>query len=140
MSVEQNKTSALRAIDEVWSKGNLDVVDELFDADYVYHEPYAGEIRGREGLKQVVTMYRTAYPDLQFTSEDLIAEGDMVVQRWSCAGTHQGELMGIPATGKRTATIGINIVRYEGGKAVEEWSNWDALGLMQQLGVIPPMG
>ena len=140
MSAKENKALALRALDEVWSKGDLDVVDELVDDSYVYHEPYAGEIRGREGLKQVVTMYRTAYPDLQFKSKDLIAEGDKVANRWKAAGTHQGELMGIPATGKRTSVTGVNIIRYEGGKAVEEWSSWDALGLMQQLGVVPPMG
>jgi steroid delta-isomerase-like uncharacterized protein len=137
---EQNKALALRGIQEVWSKGNLDVVDEIYDASYVYHEPYAGEILGIDGLKQVVMMYRTGYPDLVFTTEDLIAEGDKVVQRWSCVGTHQGELMGIPATGKRTTTSGISIVRYENGKAVEEWVSWDALGWLQQLGVVPPMG
>ena len=137
---EENKALALRSIQEVWSKGNLDVVDNIYDANYVYHEPYAGEIRGRDGLRQVVTMYRTGYPDLEFTSEDLVAEGDKVVQRWSCVGTHQGELMGIPATGKRTTTSGITIVRYENGKAVEEWVSWDALGWLQQLGVVPPLG
>ena len=140
MPVKENKALALRSIQEIWSEGNLDVVEEMFDPDYVYHEPYAGEIRGHEGLKQVVTMYRTGYPDLVFTSEDIIAEGDKVVQRWSCVGTHQGELMGIPATGKRTTTMGINIVRFAGGKAVEEWTSWDALGWLQQLGVVPSMG
>ena len=140
MSMEENKAVTLRILDEVWSKGNLDVIDEVVDVNYVYHEPYAGEIRGHEGLRQLVTMYRTGYPDLQFTSEDLIAEGDKIVQRWSCVGTHQGELMGLPATGKRTTTKGINIIRYEGGKVVEEWSNWDALGWLQQLGVVPPLG
>ena len=137
---EQNKALARRSLDEAWSQGNLDVIDEIFDADYVYHEPYVGEVQGSEGLKQVITMYRTGYPDLVFTSQDLIAEGDKVVHRWSCVGTHQGELMGIPATGKRTTTAGINIIRYEGGKAVEEWTSWDALGWLQQLGVVPSLG
>jgi steroid delta-isomerase-like uncharacterized protein len=140
MSIEENKSFALRMIDEAWSKGNLDVVDELVDADFVFHDPTAGEIHGCEGLKQLIMMYRTGYPDLQFTSEDLIAEGDRVVQRWSCGGTHKAELMGIPATGKQTTTAGINIIRYKDGKAVEEWSYWDTLGWLQQLGVVPQMG
>ncbi len=140
MSTEANKAMALRASEEVWSKGNLDVVEELFDVNYVHHEPFAGETRGREGLKHLVTMWRTAYPDLKFTTEDLIAEGDKVVQRWSCVGTHQGELMGIPATGKRVTTTGISIIRFERGKAVEERVSWDALGGLQQLGVVPPLG
>jgi steroid delta-isomerase-like uncharacterized protein len=137
---EQNKALALRGITEIWSQGKLDVIDEIYDPRFVYHEPYAGELRGLEGLRQVVTMYRTGYPDLVFTSEELIAEGDLVAQRWSCIGTHLGELMGIPATGKRTTTTGVNIMRFENGKAVEEWSNWDALGWLQQLGVVPPLG
>jgi steroid delta-isomerase-like uncharacterized protein len=137
---EQNRALALRGITEVWSQGKLEVIDEIYDPSFVYHEPYAGDIHGLEGLRQLVMMYRTGYPDLVFTSEDLIVEGDMVAQRWSCAGTHQGELMGIPATGKRTTTSGVNILRFENGKAVEEWSNWDALGWLQQLGVVPPPG
>jgi steroid delta-isomerase-like uncharacterized protein len=97
-------------------------------------------VEGPEGLKQLVMMYRTGYPDLVFTIEDLLADGDKVIVRWSCAGTHRGELMGIPATGKRTTTSGISISRFEGGKVVEEWVRWDALGWLQQLGVVPPLG
>ena len=140
MSVEANKARALRAINEVWSQGKLEVVDELYDQSYVYHEPMAGDVHGPEGLKQLVTMFRTSYPDLTFTSEEIFGEGDKVVQRWTCTGTQKGELMGIPATNKRTSTAGINIVRCLGGKVVEEWSSWDVLGLLQQLGVVPPMG
>jgi steroid delta-isomerase-like uncharacterized protein len=137
---EDNKALALRSITEIWSQGNLDVIDELYDPSYVYHSPQLGEIRGGDGLKQVVTMWRTGYPDLVFTSEELIAEGDLVAQRWSCVGTHEHELMGIPATGKRTTATGVNIVRYKNGRAIEEWTNWDALGWLQQLGVVPPLG
>jgi steroid delta-isomerase-like uncharacterized protein len=138
MSSEKNKAIARRAIDEIWSQGKLDVADEIYADDYVYHEVAAGEISGREGLKQVVAMYRSAYPDLMFTVNDAIAEGDKVVLRWKAEGTHKGELMGIPATGKRTTAEGINIIRYESGMAVEEWTHWDVMGLMRQLGVIPP--
>jgi steroid delta-isomerase-like uncharacterized protein len=140
MSTEQNMANARRMMSEVWSQGNLDLVDELVDANYVFHDPAAPGVRGPEGLKQLVTMYRTGYPDLQFTVEDLLADGDKVITRWSCGGNHQGELMGIPATGKYTTTSGISITRFEGGKAVEEWVRWDTLGWLQQLGVIPPLG
>ena len=140
MSEQENRALALRGLYELWSQGKMEVIDELYAPNYVYHEPYAGEVRGLAGIRQVVTMYRTGYPDLQFKCEDMIAEGDLVVNRWSCEGTHKGELMGIPATGKRTITTGINIIRYAGGKAVEEWTSWDALGWLQQLGVIPPLG
>jgi len=140
MSAKENMANARRMLGEVWSKGNLDLVDELVDANYVFDDPMAPGVRGPEGLKQLVTMYRTGYPDLQFTIEDQLADGDKVINRWSCGGTHQGELMGIPATGKQTTTSGISITRFEGGKAVEEWTRWDALGWLQQLGVIPPLG
>jgi len=137
---EELKAISRRLIEEVWNKGDLDVVDELIASDYVFHDPAAPEVRGPEGLKQLVSMYRTAYPDLHFTIEDQIAEGDKVANRWTATGTHQGELMGIPATGEQVTTTGISITRYEAGKAVAEWANWDTLGMLQQLGVIPPMG
>jgi steroid delta-isomerase-like uncharacterized protein len=140
MSAEENKAITRRILDEAWSQGNLGVVDEFVDANYVFRDPMAPGVQGTEGLKQLISMYRTGYPDLQFTIEDHLADGDKVITRWSCEGTHKGELMGIPATGKRTTTSGISITRFEGGKAVEEWVRWDALGWLQQLGVVPPMG
>ena len=135
---EANKAISRRGIEEVWSQGNMSVVDEIIADNYVYHEPAMGEIHGPEGLKQAVLAYRSAYPDLKFTVNDQIAEGDMVVTRWSAEGTHQAELMGIPATGLKTTSVGINISRYEAGKTVEDWSHWDVMGLMQQLGVMTP--
>lgn len=140
MSAEQNKASARRAFEEVWSKGNLSVLDELSDPNTVGHDPVSGDTRGREAGKQLVSMYRTAFPDIHFTIEDQVAEGDKVVTRWSSSGTHKGELMGIAPTGKRATVTGISIDRFSGGKQVEDWTNWDALGLMQQLGVIPALG
>lgn len=95
---------------------------------------------GREGFKQFVLMYRSAFPDMHITIEDQIAEGDKVVSRWTARGTHQGELMGIPPTGKQATVTGINIERFANGKFVEEWSNFDALGLLQQLGVVTTLG
>ena len=100
------------------------------------HEPDE-DVRGIEGLKQFVSMIRSALPDLRITLEDDIAEGNKVVSRWGAQGTHQGELMGIAPTGNHVAITGITIHRIENGKIVEEWENWDALGLMQQIGAIP---
>lgn len=140
MSVEKNKAVVLRLLDEVWSNGNFEVLDELVTADYVYHEPHVGDIPGPEGLKQTVMMYRSAYPDLIFESEMLIAEGDYVVNRWRSGGTHKGELMGVPATGKQTTSHGINIMRFENGKIAEDWTSWDSLQWLQQVGALPAMG
>ncbi len=136
---EANKATFLRVLDEAWSGGQLAVLDEVVAASFVYHESALGDIPGPEGLKQTILGYRMAYPDLQFTSEEMIAEGDLVAMRWTARGTQQGELMGIPATGLATTTVGINIARFDAaGMMVEQWSNWDVLGLMQQFGVVQP--
>ena len=82
-------------------------------------------------------MYRGAFPDLHFTLEDVIGEGDRVVVRWTATGTHKAEVMGVPATGKRVAVTGIEVSRFADGKLAETWVNWDALGLLRQLGAIP---
>ena len=139
MSAE-NKEIVRRHTQEYWNEGRLDLASELHAPDLVFHDPTSGVLHGSEAYDQFVTMFRTAFPDMQFTTEDLIAEGDKVVGRWSCVGTHQGELMGIPPTGKQIKTTGIDIFRLSGGKIVEEWVEWTTLGMLQQLGVIPPMG
>jgi steroid delta-isomerase-like uncharacterized protein len=139
MTTEENKAIVRRLIDEVISQGNLAVLDELLAPTYIYHAP-GMEVRGSDGMKQVFTMLRSAFPDWRETTEDLIAETDKVVFRVTGYGTHHGDFMGIPATGKQVAMQGIDIVRVEGGKLVEHWANFDQLGLMQQLGVIPPPG
>ncbi len=140
MSTEDNKALDRRGFEEVWNKGNLAVVDELNDANVVTHNPPGPPLRGTEAFKQFVLMYRRAFPDMQLTIEDQIAEGDKVVTRWTARGTHQGELMGIPPTGKQATVTGITVGRVVNGKFVESWSNFDALGLMQQLGVVPAPG
>jgi steroid delta-isomerase-like uncharacterized protein len=140
MSLEGNKAIVRRLFQEAWNRGNLNVVDELLTTNYVFHEPISGDIRGPGGYKQFVTVYRTGAPDIHFTIEDQVAEGDKVVTRYTTTGTHQGNFMGIAPTGKRLRVTGIAIVRFEGGKIAEDWVNWDALGLMQQLGVVPPLG
>ena len=121
------------------NQGKMALIDEVYSPDYVGHET-SGPVHGQEGLKQYIMMYRTAFPDAHYTVEDQIAEGDKVVTRWSGRGTHQGPLMGIPPTGKQGTVTGISIDRFEGGKIVETWTELDALGMMQQLGVIPAPG
>ncbi|HEX6710702.1 MAG TPA: ester cyclase [Rubrobacter sp.] len=141
MSAEENKAVVRRFLDEVFGGGNLELVDEIFAPDYVLHDPaIPGEVSGTEGIKQYVSMYRGAYPDTHFTIEDQIAEGDHVVTRWKGQGTHRGELMGIPPTERLVTVTGVEVDRVSGGKIEETWVNYDALGMMQQLGAIPTPG
>lgn len=131
-----DRKAALRRVpEEIFNQGNLDAVEELFTEDYVLHDPnFPGEVRGTEGFKAYVGAFRTGLPDIQITVEDQVAEGDKVVTRWRTSGTHDGELMGVPATGKRVETSGIIISRFEDDKIAEEWSVVDVLGLMTQIG------
>ena len=133
---EANKALTLRYWEEVANKGNLDLIEEICAPDYVCHE-VDQDIRGPEGVRQFISMLRAAFPDLHVTVEDVIAEGDKIVQRWTGRGTHQGELMGIPPTGNRVSVAGITISRFKDGKVSEEWEVYDMMGMMQQLGVIP---
>ena len=130
---EQNKARIRRVIEEAYSRGDLSVVDEVAASNLVIHAS-SQDIRGREGAKQFVTMFRTAFPDLKFTIEDQIAEGDMVVTRWTARGTHAGEFQGIPATGRAVRVAGTDIDRIVDGKTVDCWVHMDQFGLMQQLG------
>jgi len=135
---EENKAVVRRFLKEVFEGGNLELVDEIFAPVYVLHDPIApDEVRGPEGMKQYVSMYRGAYPDTHFTIEDQIAEGDEVVTRWTGQGTHEGELTGIPPTGAQVTVTGIQFDRVVDGEIQETWVNYDALGMMQQLGVVP---
>jgi len=138
---ETNKTVVRRLFEEVWNKGNLPVTDELFAPNYVHHDSSTPDVgRGPESEKKRATLYRTAFPDLRLTIEDIIAEGETVMARWSCRGTHKGDLSGIAPTGKQFTISGISIARIANGKMAEGWVNWDALGLMQQLGVVAEFG
>jgi steroid delta-isomerase-like uncharacterized protein len=134
---DQNKAVA-RAIFDAFNSGDLDSLDDVVAPHSVDHDPYNPfREEGREGLKKVIGMYRQAFPDLQITVDDQIAEGDKVVTRWTATGTHQGELMGSPGTGKTTVVSGIGIDRIDNGQVVEAWGYWDALGMMQQLELAP---
>lgn len=134
---EQNKAAVRRWFDEGFNKQNLDEFDHYFSPNLVNHELPPTMPQGREGTKVFASMFFTAYPNIQLTLEDLVAEGDKIVARWSARGTHNGDLMGIPPTGKEVLITGIAIDRFENGKAVEHWEVFDQLGMMQQLGVIP---
>ena len=138
MSAEENKALVRRVFEEGWNAGNLELFNETDAPEYVLHDPSVPEdVRGVEAVKQFASMYLRAFPDLRFTIEEQLAEGDKVVTRWTSSATHQGELMGIPATGNRTRVSGITISRISESNLVEDWNNWDTLGLMRQLGVIP---
>jgi steroid delta-isomerase-like uncharacterized protein len=137
MSSEHNKAIARRLYDQVWSQGNMTVADEIFTADVIDHASPPGSPSGLAGVKQVFGMYRGAFPDLVVTAEDLIADGDKVVARWTSRGTHRGDLMGMSPTGKQVSITGIDILRFEGDKIAEHWANFDMLGMLQQLGVAP---
>ena len=138
MSTEDNKAQARRAYD-AFNQGNLAAYYELFTPDFVLHNA-SMTIQGLEAYKQFLSMYLAAFPDARLTLEDMIAEGDKVVTRQTFRGTHTGDLMGIPATGKQVSLPGIIITRLANGKAVEQWTNYDDLGLLQQLGVVPSSG
>jgi steroid delta-isomerase-like uncharacterized protein len=134
---EENKALARRWAD-IFNEGNLDLVDEIYAPDYVGHDPAMPEdVRGVEGAREFASMYRTAFPDVQLSVEDQVAEGDMVVTRWIASGNHQGELMGIAPTGNRVRVTGTSVERVVDGKIEETWDNYDALGMMQQIGAIP---
>ncbi len=139
MSTEDNKALVRRLYEEVFNQRKLAVVDELCTTHHVFHNPPT-TLHGREEFKQLLSLYFTAFPDARFTVEDQIVQGDKVASRYTFRGTHQGELMGIPPTGKQVTVTGITINRIAGGKSEEGWLNFDALGMLQQLGVIPAMG
>jgi steroid delta-isomerase-like uncharacterized protein len=133
----ENMDASRRIIEEGFSGGNLDVIDEVSSDDFVSHDPIAGE-QDAEAAKQTMAGYREAFPDLQFTIEEIFAAGDKVVIRWTGNGTFENDLMGLPATGEKGDPVeGITIDRYEDGKLVEAWTQWDTLTFMRDIGAIP---
>jgi steroid delta-isomerase-like uncharacterized protein len=138
---EENKAIVRQQEEELFTQGNLDAADEVYAPDYVGHDPSnSEEVRGLEAAKRAASDYRQAFPDLRVTVEDLIAEGDRVAARLRFRGTHLGELDGIAPTGRRVDCTGIVISRIEEGKIAEDWANFDDLGMMRQLGLIPKPG
>ena len=136
---EELKALARREM-EIFSMGDFSIADEVISPDYVGHDPATPEpIRGPDGVKAQAAGYRAAFSDLTLTVDHQVAEGEYVVTRWTARGTHDGELFGIPPTGNVVTTTGIGIERVVDGKVVEDYTQWDALGLMQAIGAIPAM-
>ena len=131
-----NKEIVRRALEDSWQDPG--VFDELISSDYVGYDPALPEpIRGPQGAKNNFKQYSDAFEGAHITVKDQIAEGDAVATRWEGRGRHTGELMGVPPTGKEIVVEGLNLTRLRDGKIVEEWSNWDTLGMLQQVGAIP---
>ena len=142
MSAADNEVIAHRYWDEVWSTGNVAMVDEIFAPDNLYHSPGGTTSRGIEARKQTPIRWRTAFPDFRATVDDIFAEGDKVVVRWTVHGTHRGNIeipsVGtIPPTEKHVSFAGMDIYHFRGGKIVEGWRHWSSLQLVQQLGIVP---
>ena len=141
MDTDEHKALVRRFLDVVWHQGDLAAIGEFYADAFVGENPGApGGMRGPEGMRQLVATFRAAFPDVRFTVEDQVAEGDRVVTRWTARGTQQGDLPGLPATGRPARVPGITASRMVGGKIVEEWAAWDQLGLLQQLGALPGPG
>jgi steroid delta-isomerase-like uncharacterized protein len=138
MSTEDNKAFMRRVYEDIYNQRNLALLDEVCVPDFVVHNA-SMTIQGLEAYKQFVSRLFTAFPDGRYSIEDMIAEGDRVVVRHTFRGTHQGDYMGIPPTGKEVTTTSIVITRIANGKGIEAWINSDNLGRLQQLGVIPKL-
>ena len=137
MSTEENKACVRRLYEEVFNQKKLAAIDDYFAPTVIDHSLPPGAPGGIEGVRQTIGMFVSAFPDLHLTVEDLIAEGDRVVARWTLRGTHQGASLGMPPTGKQFTMPGISVVRLDGSKSVEQWVVHDQLGMLQQLGLIP---
>ena len=136
-----NKALVQRLYEEVWNKRKLEVIKEIISPSHGLQAPTTfGSSIGPEAYKRNVLSFLAGYPDLHWTIEDLIAEKDKVVASWTMSGTHKGDYMGIPATNKKVSVEGITIHNVAGGKIMDSYSNWDVLGMMQQLGAVPPLG
>jgi steroid delta-isomerase-like uncharacterized protein len=137
-TLEANKDVYRRMVEEVVNTGNLDLVDELFDPAYVDHSAPPGAPGGLEGVKAVFGMFRAGFPDVRFSVDDMVAQGDVVATLVHGEGTHNGTFMGIPPSGKHAKWRSVGFFRVKDGKIVEHWGIPDLLGLLIQIGVIPP--
>jgi predicted ester cyclase len=137
MSAEENKALFRRTYEELLNGGDLSVAEDLVAPDFMNHEAAPGRDRGPESMRGLATMLRTAFPDLHFEIEELIAEGDRVAGRLAMSGTHEGPLMGTPPTGRSVRQDHMHFVRFRDGKAIEHWGVRDDLGMMKQLGLMP---
>lgn len=134
--MHHQKEIVRRFIEEPWEKG-ADVLDELVAPDYIGYDPSMPEpLRGVQAAKDFVKTYKAAYPDSTVTADEIIGEGDHVAVRWTARGTHEGDLMGMAATGKQVTVSGMSFFHLSEHKIVEGWSNWDTFGMLVQLGVV----
>ena len=141
MSAEENKAIMRQYFEGAWEQGNIDLLDELLAPDYVNHTPATPDLpTGPEGVKGVVSMFRSAMPDLKVVIEDMVAEGDKVATRYTLEGTHEGELFGVPPTGQLLSIKSFTVERVSDGKIRDHWRVSDNLDMMQQLGIFPPPG
>jgi steroid delta-isomerase-like uncharacterized protein len=134
---QQNKALAQRYVEEVFTRRNLAALDDLLHPDYVWHGPGGEEVRGAQGARQMMEMYLGAFPDLEMNIDDIVAEGDRVVLRWTGRGTHKGPLAGAAPSGRAVSVSGIVITRVQDGRMAEDWEQFDQLGLFQQIGLVP---
>lgn len=134
---EENIATSRRMMEEAWNQGDLDVVDEICAESFVDHDPVMGD-GDRESLKQGITGYREAFPDLEITIDDIFAAGDKVAFRWTAQGTFENEIMGQQPTGEKGEPVhGIAIDRFEGGRIVESWGQWDTVRFLKNIGAVP---
>ncbi len=136
-TISQNKNTVTSFIDTLFTKGDLGAVDEFLAEDFVNHDPPVGVTADREGMRQAGAMFRAAFPDWQSDMDILVGEGDLVVEHFTASGTQQGEIFGVPASGRTVSLPGINIWRVRDGRIVERWGRLDELGLLRQLGLVP---
>jgi len=139
VSLAERNKDIVRRLTDSFNVQDMSVIDELVAKDYVDNGPFHGQQPGREGMKQAHRTFYTGFPDIYETIDDIFAEDNRVVVRWTCRGTHKGNFAGIPATGKKVKVTGIDIYRLVDGRVVENWHNTDGLGLLDQLGMLPPL-
>ncbi len=137
MAAEENKIAFRRTYDELLNQGNLAMADDVISPDFVNHEAPPGHNQGPDSMRALAGMLRSAFPDLHFTIEELIAEGDLVAGRLTMRGTHDGPLMGMPPTGRPVEQARMHFVRFRDGKAIEHWGVRDDVGMLRQLGLMP---
>jgi steroid delta-isomerase-like uncharacterized protein len=136
---EQNKATVQQWVEAGWNQGKVEIFDQLYAPGYTLHDPTAPNLQGGAAFKAFVGQFRSAMPDLHFRVDEMVAEQDKVVWRFTATGTHRGTLMGIPASGKPIHISGMVCSRFEEGKWVEDYTNWDTLGMLQQIGAIPAL-
>jgi steroid delta-isomerase-like uncharacterized protein len=138
MTPDERRELIRRANDEMWNKGNVDVCDEVFADNCSFHDP-SFEVNGVAGMKEQVLGLRAAQPDLHTETHDILVDGDLSAARFTMAGTAQGQFRELPATGKSYVMSGITMSKWQGDRVVEQWVNYDLLGALQQVGIIPAM-